>query len=56
VLAIGSVVTKVREDEAPLHTPAAWLWKLEEGLAVSMHAYLEQAKALEALRAATGLD
>ena len=56
VLAIGSVVTKVREDEAPLHTPAAWLWKLEEGLAVSMHAYLEQAKALEALRAATGMD
>src|SRR3982074_3279641 len=45
VLAIGTVVTKGREDEAPQHTAAAWLWKLEEGLAVSMHAYLDQAKA-----------
>lgn len=54
VLAIGSVVTRVREDEAPLHTPAAWLWRLDEGLAVSVHAYLEQAKALDALRQVTG--
>jgi ketosteroid isomerase-like protein len=54
VLAIGTVVTQVREGEAPLQTPAAWLWKLEEGLAVSVHAYLEYAKALDALRQVTG--
>jgi ketosteroid isomerase-like protein len=56
VLAIGTVVTKVREDEAPQHTAAAWLWKLEERLAVSMHAYLDQAKATQALREVTGED
>jgi ketosteroid isomerase-like protein len=56
VLALGTVVTKVREDEAPQHTAAAWLWKLDDGLAVSMHAYLDQAKATQALREITGED
>jgi ketosteroid isomerase-like protein len=49
VLAIGSVVTQAREGEAPQHTPAAWLWRLDEGLAVFVHAYLDHGKALEAL-------
>jgi ketosteroid isomerase-like protein len=54
VLAIGTVVTKARESEAPQHTPAAWLWKLDKSLAVSVHAYLELPKALDELRQVTG--
>jgi ketosteroid isomerase-like protein len=50
VLATGTVLTQARDGEAPQQTSAAWLWKLEEGLAVSMHAYLDYTKALEALR------
>lgn len=53
VLAIGSVVTQARDGEAPKHTPAAWLWKLDEGLAVFVHAYLDHGKALDALRQVT---
>jgi ketosteroid isomerase-like protein len=53
VLALGSVCTQAREGEAPQHTPASWLWRIEERLAVSVHAYLDHAKAAETLRQLT---
>jgi ketosteroid isomerase-like protein len=53
VLAMGTVVTKVREGEASQHTTATWMWKLDQGLALYVHAYLDHAKALDALRQVT---
>jgi ketosteroid isomerase-like protein len=53
VLALGTVLTQTRADEPHEELLAGWIWRIEEGLIVSMHAYLDQRKALDALKELT---
>lgn len=53
VLALGKVLTQTREDEPHEEILAAWIWRIEDGVIVAMHAYLDQRKALDALKELT---
>ena len=56
VLALGSVLTQTRADEPHDEILVGWIWRVDDDLIVSMHSYLDQRKALDALKELTRDD